>query len=293
MHYLKPGPCPGRNKTWLHHEVKYRTDFLVLYRILCEAVKTSVECRWTFLVICTVPNLGYSPDSYLKLKYVVKKCGDISSYHRLYFWNALNPLSLKTLFFSQVAKCFFPMYPVHCFCSYVSDFSLKNMYNSYHRTCSCTHSLSHRFLFDFFHVFWGTSRSSCTLLSVFCSVRSALCCLGCRFKFCCCIFSFLEFFCWFHQLLFKSLPVFSVICFYCSLSCHSDYVYHLLYVYQVSFSKTLFYSLEKVVFKNRLFHQVSRQCSFLPCAAESFQSSYFLFVFSWYTGRRQSRSSIY
>lgn len=155
MRYLKPGPCPGKNKTWLHHEVKYRTDFCVLYRILCEGVKTSVECRWTFLVICSVPNLGYSPDSSLKLKYIVKKCGDISSYHWLYFWNALNPFSLQTLFFFQVAKCFFPMYPFHCFCSYGSDFSLKNMYNFSHRTCSCTHSLCHRFLFDFVHVCWG------------------------------------------------------------------------------------------------------------------------------------------
>lgn len=44
----------------------------------------------------------------------------------------------------------------------------------------------------------------------------------------------------------------------------------------VSFSKILFYFLEKVIFKDRVFHQVSRQCSFLSYAAESSEVPFFV-----------------
>lgn len=176
-------------------------------------------------VICSLPNINYSPVSYLKLKYVVKECGDIRISH-YFFPKCSEPFQSADLGLFQVAK-FFSVYPFHCFCSYGSDFSLKNMYNFYIIKfvlililCLIIFSLI------FLHVFWGnTSRLSCTSLSVFCSVHSAHYSLRCRSQFCCCILSFLECFCWFHWLLFKSPPVFSPL--YCSA---------IFCGYQISFS---------------------------------------------------------
>lgn len=91
------------------------------------------------------PNISYSPVSYLKVKYVVKVCGDIHISH-YFFPKCFEPFQSVDLGLFQVAK-FFSIYPFHCFCSYGSDFSLKNMYNFYNQTC---YTLPHHFLFGLF-----------------------------------------------------------------------------------------------------------------------------------------------
>lgn len=141
----------------------------------------------------------------IEIKIDVRKCQDRSVFIN-YFPEFPDPFQSADFgLFFQVAK-FLSIYPFHYFCS-CSDFSLKNMYKFYASTCSYTHLLFHHFLSDPFPcVTESTSCLPCMSLSVG-SGCSTLYCFGCRFKFCDCILSFLEFFCGFHWLLFKSLPV--------------------------------------------------------------------------------------
>lgn len=71
----------------------------------------------------------------------------------------------------------------------------------------------------------------------------------CRFKFCSCVLSFLEFFCWFHWLLFKSLPgiqptlflLFSVVLERPCLPSFVDTKHHFLKLSFVPYRKSFFF----------------------------------------------------
>ena len=196
---------------------------------------------------------------YLKLKYVVKKCWDRNIFLFLFFfWHALEPFQTADFGLYSGAK-FFSVYPGHCLCS-CSDFSLKNIYNSYSINSILLMLLlilrviifSDLFPYILEHLTFALYVTVCVLawfvlpfiadlisaVAFYLSQNSFVISTG--FFFISAYNSAQSYFC-------------------CSPSSHRDDVCHLLC--RVSFSKILFSSLWKFIFRD-VFHQALRHCCF-------------------------------
>lgn len=197
---MKPVPLNGKTKIKPAFSVSLTWSRLSsLCRGYCGGGKNPVADRLTFSVSSSLPDLGYSPDSEIKIY-----CKEMLRYKLLFReiffpkWPELSVCRLHRLSSSQAL--FHLSFPL-----------LLSLYvlSSTLRICVVP-MLELVFILILRLIIFSlifAPHLPCTSLSVFCSGRSTPHVLGCRFKSYRCILFFLQSFCWCHWLLFKRLPV--------------------------------------------------------------------------------------